>query len=488
MSDDKLKAPPHDNIAELSLLGCVFYDNDVIGAISNRIFMEDFYDVRHSILYDAMTHLYANKVPIDPVTLKVELESRQQFETVGKFETLTELMDLVPSPELYESYAEIVLNKSLLRKLIAGSRHIIADAEADADEVEEVLNRAQEKIFEITERKITHQTLDLSGLLEEIFRKLIENKGLDLGLRTPFPLLDDMTGGFKPGQLIIIAARPGMGKTAFALRIAEHIALKEEKPVAYFSLEMSSESLAERLMCSHAGVPKKKLRKGRLSEMDFGRLSHSCDLLGSSKILIDDSSVLGLADLRAKGRRLVFKQGVKAIFVDYLQLMDPGPNSSRESRQDQVSRLSRGLKQLSRELEIPIFCLAQLNREAEKRSSKEPQLADLRESGAIEQDADVVILLFRPSVYMERGDSELTDEEKTKSEIIVAKQRDGATGKVSARFLGEIMRFETPEQQFDEVRASYESSRTQNTSGFPSDAGSHPFFTSGGFDDEDVGF
>jgi len=430
------RIPPHDVEAEMSLLGSLMLDREAIGLVLPIIPRHEsrrFYQSEHRLIYEALVDLYDKGQPIDLVILRDELNRRGLLEKVGGVEYLVQLAQSVPSAAHAEYYAQIVRDKSLLRDLIACASEIIDQAYSAQREVGELLDEVERKFFSVTEQKVTAEPSTLSDLLEETFQQIQDREGQYLsGLPTGFLELDDLTSGLQPGEMIVIAARPSMGKTAFALNVAEHLAVNENRPVGFFSMEMSRQQIAQRILCSRGRVDSHKLRRGMLNEHEIKQLQLVCDELSDAPLFIDDTPSMTILELRAKARRLWLQHKVEIIFVDYMQLMHcPGA----ENRQQEIAIISRGLKALGRELNIPIVALAQLNRSPEGREGHRPRMSDLRESGAIEQDADVVMLLHRPSYYD-------PNDQPGVAEVIIAKQRNGPTGTIKLHFDERSTRFD----------------------------------------------
>lgn len=430
------RVPPHDLEAEMSLLGSLMLDREAIGyviPVIPRQHSARFYQPEHRILYEALLDLYDKGSAIDLVILRDELTRRGDLERVGGVEYLVQVVQSVPSSANAEFYAAIVRDKALLRDLIVASGEIIDEAYSAHDEVPSILDRAEQKFFMVTEQRVANEAVSLSGLLEETFHQIQDREGNYLtGVPTGFLELDDMTSGLQKTELIIVAARPSMGKTAFGLNLAEHMAVNEGKPCVFFSMEMSRQQVAQRILCSRGRIDSHRLRRGMLNEHEIRQLQMICDELRDAPLFIDDTAGMTVLELRAKARRLWLQHKIEAIYIDYLQLMHtPGA----ESRQQEIAIISRGLKALGRELNLPIIALAQLNRGTEGRDGHRPRMSDLRESGAIEQDADVVALLHRPSYYD-------PNEEPNVAEIILAKQRNGPTGTVKLHFDARSTRFD----------------------------------------------
>ncbi|MEA3366923.1 MAG: replicative DNA helicase [Planctomycetota bacterium] len=440
MPDDPLldKVPPHSLEAEMSVLGAMMLSPDAIGLCIQYLDADVFYRAEHRALFRCLVDLYDRNEPVDLVSMKEALTQRGELEDTGGEDYLVTLADSTPTVANAEYYARVVKEKSLLRGLINAAAEIIRDAHTP-DQVDAVLDRCEQRIFEVVERKIVGQATDMRAILADVMQKLDPvGKTNITGLATGFMDLDDKTRGLQNGEFIVLAARPSVGKSALALNIAEHVAVDEDRPVAFFSLEMSKEELAIRLIASRAEVDGQRLRKGQLSARDGQHVVQDVlPVLSGAPLYIDDTAGLRVIDLRAKARRLVQRHDIELIIVDYLQLMSsPGA----ESRQVEVSNISRGLKALGRELGIPVLAVAQLRRESEEH--KRPRLSDLRESGAIEQDADVVLLLHREEMRLTPGTQE-HEKARGTAELIIAKQRNGPTDTLRLTWQRQYTRFRT---------------------------------------------
>jgi replicative DNA helicase len=440
MPDDPLldKVPPHSLEAEMSVLGAMMLSPDAIGLCIQYLDPDAFYRAEHRVLFTCLVDLYDKNEPIDLVSMKEALGQRGELEDVGGEDYLVTLADATPTVANAEYYARVVKEKSLLRGLINAAAEIIRDAHTP-DQVDDVLDRCEQRIFDVVERKIVGQATDMRSILAEVMQKLdpVGKTGVT-GLPTGFMDLDDKTRGLQNGELIILAARPSVGKSALALNIAEHVAVDNNRPIAFFSLEMSKEELAVRLISSRAEVDGQRLRKGELSARDGQHVVQDVlPVLSGAPLYIDDTAGLRVIDLRAKARRLVQRYDIELILVDYLQLMSsPGA----ESRQVEVATISRGLKALARELDIPVLAVAQLRRESEEH--RRPRLSDLRESGAIEQDADVVLLLHREAMRHTPGTQE-HEQARGTAQLIIAKQRNGPTDTLRLTWQPQYTRFRT---------------------------------------------
>ena len=428
------KLPPHAIDAEMCLLASMMLDKEMIGNVVQIVDRDSFFQADHQIIFDVLVKLYEQNRSIDAVILREELIKRQLLEEVGGVQYLAEMLNRVPSAAHGAHYAGIVREKALLRQLIAASNDILRDAYAPHEEATLVLDKAEKRIFEIAQRKVGKAMVPMEEVLHEVYEMI--GSGGRQGLLSNFIELDSMTNGLQDGELIIVAARPSMGKTAFAMNVIEAISAEQRLPTAVFSLEMSKQQLAQRMLCSRANIDAHKLRKGMLSNDDYTQLAVTVGELAKAPIWVDDSPGLTPLDLRAKARRLKLQHDIKCIMVDYMQLMDnPGP----ESRQQQISEISRGLKAVARELAIPVIALSQLNRASEGRDGHRPRMSDLRESGSIEQDADVVMLLHREDYYRMSEPDFVPD---NIAEVIIAKQRNGPTGTVKLTFMNKTTRFE----------------------------------------------
>lgn len=432
------RLPPQNREAERSVLGSLLRENGVIGDVVQLIRTDNFYLDAHQKIFQGIITLYDRGHPVDLVTLAELLREQKHIEDVGGYAYLAELWDAAPTAANAEYYARIVRDKSLVRHLIHASTEILRDAYDQASPADELLEGAERKILDIAQMGITGSTITLQDALREAYDRIDSRTGKDQmslsGLATGYLDLDEITAGLQNSELVVVAARPSVGKTAYALNLARNIAVEEKAPVFFVSLEQSRIELAERLLCCQAKVDSHKLRKGHLGSADMDKLIEAGDQLRQARLFIDDTPGQGMLRIAANARRLKLREGIKCVMIDYLQLIDP--DNRRDPRQEQVAQISRRLKFLARELQVPVIALAQLNRGVEDRQSHEPRLSDLRESGSIEQDADTVMLLHRPEMY-EPGQSEGT------LEIIIAKQRNGPTGKITLTFLKQFMRFES---------------------------------------------
>ncbi|HEX3764697.1 MAG TPA: replicative DNA helicase [Kofleriaceae bacterium] len=443
---------PHNLDAEASILGGVLLRNEVLTQL-DTLEVEDFYDHKHKVVFQAIRNLEAAARPIDVVTLENEIAKAGKLEAIGGIAFLGELTLRVPTADNVLAYAEIVTDKHQARKLMLAAGEIAEKGYEDGLEVRDYLDDAEGKIFEVTQRRDKSGPEPLKGLVKKVFSSLDERfkaEGGITGVPTGFNDLDLKTAGLQPTELVILAARPAMGKTSFAMSLAQNAATGENHwPCLVFSLEMSSTQLAERMLCSEARVDSSALRRGQLQRQDMTNLTYAAAALSKAPILIDDTPALSLRELRARARRfrsnkeLFGDRKFGLIIIDYLQLMRGSPQAAKASREQEISEISRGLKALAKELNCPVLALSQLNRSLEQRTDKRPQLSDLRESGAIEQDADVILFIYRDVVY--NKDSE----NPNIAEVIIGKNRHGATGTVETHFEGRFTRFENLSQRSD---------------------------------------
>ena len=440
-SDTTLERPLPQNLeAERSILGAVLLDNHALNAAVEKLRTDDFFLPQHRRIFERMVQLGEKQQAIDTVTLMEDLSRRGELEAAGGVAYLSTLADGLPRVTNVEHYARIVKEKSVLRSLIYSASAIQEQALEAADDADVILDRAESKILQLAEDRVRAGLMGVKDLVKENYERLekIFSEGRRItGLATGYPGLDNETAGLQPSELIILAARPSMGKTALALNIAENVALRHREPVAIFSLEMSKESLLLRLLASEARVDAHKFRTGHMNRDDWGKVTTALSNLGEAPIWIDDSASSTVLEMGAKARRLKRDRGLSLMVVDYLQLVVPSNSGRGTNRQEEVSSMSRALKGLAKELKVPIVVLSQLTR-APEREERRPQLADLRESGAIEQDADVVLFINRPNFYK----TDLPEEDRAKAEIIIAKQRNGPTGNLNFVFLSRHTRFE----------------------------------------------
>ncbi len=440
------KLPPHNIEAEQAVLGGVLIDNSIFHQLLEILKPEDFYHPAHRIIFNSFIKLYSKNKPIDLITLKEILEKEEKLEEVGGVVYLASLMEnLVPSANALH-YAEIVREKAIKRELISGGAKIITLAYEFEEDTESLLDQAEQTIFSISESRVLPNFKSSKQLINEVFEQLsarFEKKELITGIPTGYKKLDELTGGLQKSDLIIIAGRPSMGKTAFGLNIGVRAAVKYNIPVAIFSLEMSMEQLMMRMLCARAKVELKKLRTGFLDDDDWAKLYEAADELSKASIFIDDTPALEPLELRARCRRLKSEHDLGLVIIDYLQLMHVP--QKKDSREQEISYISRNLKALAKEIDVPVVALAQLNRKVEERKDKRPMLSDLRESGAIEQDADVIIFLYRDEVYNKKEDNP----KKGIAEIIIGKQRNGPIGSLELAYLSKYTAFEELEKSDD---------------------------------------
>jgi replicative DNA helicase len=431
------RTPPHNIEAEQAVLGAIFLDPDAISSASEILIPEDFYRASHQLIYRVMLELSDKGEPIDIVTATTVLANNQQLDDVGGVSYLSDLANAVPTAANITYYCKIVEEKSILRRLIRTATDIVTDSYSKEDEVEEVLNESEKRILEVSNRKNASSFKNIKDVLMEVYDNidlLHKNQGEVTGIATGFRDLDRITSGFQRNDLIIVAARPSVGKTAFALNIAQNVAIKTEENVAIFSLEMGADQLVSRMLCAEGNIDAQRLRTGTLEEEDWGRLSMAMGSLSNAGIFIDDTPGIRVSEIRSKCRRLKQEHGLGMILIDYLQLIQ-GSAGSQENRQQEVSEISRSLKGLARELNVPLIALSQLSRGVESRQDKRPMMSDLRESGSIEQDADIVGFLYRDDYYDKES------EKQNIIEIIIAKQRNGPVGNVELAFVKEYNKF-----------------------------------------------
>src|SRR5689334_2414831 len=444
-AQDIHRPPPHSVEAEQGVLGSMLISpRDAIAEVVEKITADYFYVPAHQTIFEVLVELWNAGAGIDLITFTQVLRDRNVLETVGGPSFITNLYTFVPTAANVNYYLEIVRDKYILRQIIAAATDGVRRAYEEQDEVNTLLDEVEQKIFAVGETRFKGKMLSMKDQVMEAIEsieKLYERKGGITGVSTGLVEFDRMTSGMHASEMIVIAARPSMGKTALAMNIAEHVAINEKLPVGVFSLEMSSQQLVQRLLCSRARVNLQKVRDGFLGERDFPSLTAAASKLAEAKIFIDDTASLTILELRAKARRLKAQQDVQLIIIDYLQLLRSTSRRVQDNRQLEISEISAGLKGLAKELKIPVIVVAQLNRQPEQRSGGKPRLSDLRESGSIEQDADLVGLLVRPEIYEE--DEEARAEKAGEAEFIIAKQRNGPVGEISLTFLKEFTRFET---------------------------------------------
>lgn len=431
------KIPPQNIDAEKSLLGAVLIDEETLSDISEHVTEKDFYDKRHGIVFGGMMRLYEKHKPVDLLTLSEELSKKKELEIVGGSAYLTELTNYVPTAANAETYAEMVAQKAVRRRLIKASSEISELGFNEDTTTQELLEKAEAELFSVSDQSLKQDLVSIESILTESFDRLEElhrNKGSLRGVRTGYRDLDNMTAGLQRSDLIILAARPAMGKTTLVTNLAYNVATVAKQSVLFFSLEMSKEQLVDRMLADASGVDAWNIRTGNLSDQDFSKLSEAMGEMAEAPIYIDDTPGLSVLEMRTKARRAAHEAPLGLVIVDYLQLMQ-GSGRGDGNRVQEVSEISRGLKLIARELNVPVIALSQLSRSVESRNPQIPQLADLRESGSIEQDADIVMFIYREAYYNPETDREnITD-------LIIAKHRNGPTGKVELYFHPERLRF-----------------------------------------------
>lgn len=445
------KVPPQNIEAEQSILGSILLDNQALNNALEILEAKDFYSEAHRRIFTATIELSDRNEPCDLITLANILKNKKQLDAVGGVAYLASLVDNVPSAANIAYYAKIVKERAILRSLIGTATGILKNSYDTGADVDRVLDEAEHAIFEISENKIRPAFFPIKDIIKDSFKtieRLYERKSLITGVPTGFEKIDDLTSGLQKSELIIIAGRPSMGKTAFALNIASHAAVEMGLPVAIFSLEMAKEQLAMRMLASEAKVDSQRLRRGLLGETDWPKLTIAAGRISDAPIFIDDTPALMVLEMKAKARRLKAENGLELIVLDYLQLMRGG--GYKDSREQEISEISRSLKALAKELRVPVIALSQLNRKVEDRTNRRPQMADLRESGAIEQDADLIAFIYRDEVYNRSEDNP----EKGMAEIIIGKQRNGPVGIVKLAFMEKYTSFENLARPEDIVYTS----------------------------------
>jgi len=449
MSESFQKVPPHNLEAEQSLIGSMMLSEDAVVIALETVEAVDFYQTAHRHIFQALVDLFNAQRPCDLITLQEELRSKEKLAEIGGVSYLSQLLNVVPTSRNAEHYARIVKEKSMLRRLIMLSGEISTTAYDPQAQAELCIDQAEQKVLQLSQFKITRPYLRVKDLVKPTFsylEQLYENKQAVTGIPSGFRDLDEYTAGFQKSDLVILAARPSMGKTAFVLNMAQYAAYQTQTPVMLFSLEMSHTQLVTRLLCSEARIDGQKVRRGYLGDEDWMKLSITAGILEETPILIDDTANASLLEIRSKARRAYAQDKIGMIIIDYLQLISWSGSEKPESRQQEVSAISRSLKGLARELNVPVVCLSQLSRAVESRTDKRPMLSDLRESGAIEQDADVVLFLYRDSYYNPQK-----EESKGKGEVIIAKQRNGPVGSVELAFNSNFAKFDN----LDRVHSEY---------------------------------
>jgi len=443
-SDDR--TPPHNIEAEQSVIGAIFLAPQSFSTASELLMAEDFYRASHQRIFAAMMKLSDRGEPIDVVTVTTYLSNVKQLDEIGGVAYLTQVAESVPTAANIEYYSKIVEEKALLRRLIRAATDIVKSGFESEDAVEDALNEAEKSILEVSSRNNSGAFQNIKDVLIDVYDKieqLHESKGDVTGIPTGYHDLDRITSGFQKNDLIIIAARPSVGKTAFALNVAQNVAVNTDENVAIFSLEMGADQLVQRMLCAEGNIDSQRLRNGQLLPDDWGKLTMAMGSLSTAGIYIDDSAGIRVSEIRSKCRRLKQEHGLGMIMIDYLQLIS-GSANSKENRQQEVSEISRSLKGLARELEVPLIALSQLSRNVESRTDKCPMMSDLRESGSIEQDADIVGFLYRDDYYDEDSEKENI------IEIIISKQRNGPTGTVELAFVKEYNKFVDLDHRYSE--------------------------------------
>ena len=434
--EDVTRIPPHSVESEQSILGSILLDKDAIITVSETIRPSDFYKEAHKIIYECMLKLSNKNEPIDLITLTEELKKQGHLDDVGGISYITSLSTIVPTTSNVKYYADIVKEKSVLRQLIKASNDIINLGYENSVKVEEVLERAEKRIFDISQEKASDDFKSINEVLVDAYdmiEKLYTNKSDVTGITTGFKDLNKKINGLQRTDSILIAARPAMGKTAFSLNLVQNAALKGDASVAVFSLEMSKDQLVQRMLAAQSHVELKKIKTGTLDENDWPRIIDAMAVLSNASIHIDDTPGIKISELRSKCRKLKIEKGLDLILIDYLQLMEGEGNN--ESRQQEIAKISRSLKIIAKELNCPVVALSQLSRAPEQRADHRPMLSDLRESGSIEQDADIVMFLYRDEYYHPDSES------KNIGEVLIAKNRHGETGSVELVWLGEVQKF-----------------------------------------------
>lgn len=441
------KIPPQSIDAEMSLLGAILIDDQVLSDVSDKLKPFDFYDKRHATIFDAMLLLYEKHKPVDLLTLSDELNAKGNLEVIGGSAYLTEITDYVPTSAHAGAYADMIRTKAIRRRLIKASAEIAELGYNEEKTVQELLEQAEADLFSVSDASLKQDLVSLEHILTESFDRIEElhrNKGSLRGIPTGYRDIDAKTAGLQKSDLIILAARPAMGKSTFVSNLAYNIATQAKKAVLFFSLEMSKEQLVDRMLAEASGVDAFNIRTGNLSEDDFSKLSDAMGEMAEAPIYIDDTPGLSVLEMRTKARREAHNQPLGLIIVDYLQLMQGSGRSNDGNRVQEVSEISRGLKLIARELDVPVIALSQLSRSVESRHPQIPQLADLRESGSIEQDADIVMFLYREDYYNPDTENQhITD-------LIIAKHRNGPTGRIQLYFHPEQLRFMSLDRQAEE--------------------------------------
>ena len=449
------RLPPHSPEAEQGVLGCVLLSpNECLGECVARFKAggEVFYDLRHQTIFNALVEMYDARQAIDLITLQQRLKDKQLLEQVGGLSYLASLPDTVPSAANLSYYLDIVHEKYLLRKMIRTCTEVVSRVYDYEGEVDALLDEVEREVLRISEARVEAETNTIKELVKRAINTVEDfhaRQGMLTGIGTGFADFDKLTTGLHPGEMLVIAARPSMGKTSLAMNIAEHVAIDQKLPVAVFSLEMAANSLVLRMLCSRARVNLRSVREGFLADRDFPRLTNAAGGLSSAPLYIDDTANLSILQLRARARRMWQQYGIKLFIIDYLQLLHSTARRA-ENRQQEIADISSGIKSLAKELNVPVIVLSQLNRELEREKNRKPRLSDLRESGAIEQDADVVGLLYKPSSGDDEESGSAAEEDAVPVNLLIAKQRNGPTGDVNLTFLKSYPRFESAAKVSDE--------------------------------------
>ncbi len=431
------RVPPHNVEAEQAVLGAMLIKKEAIAEAIEIVRPDDFYRDAHRIVFEAMLELFQKNEPVDIVTVTEQLKKNDLLEKAGGIAFITALDNAVPTAANVAYHAKIVEEKAQLRNLINAATEIAGTAYEDTEDMAEIMDRAEKRILDVASRENTGAFVPIKDIVMGTFQQIenrAKNSGALTGLPSGFIDLDRLTAGFQPSDLVLVAARPSMGKTAFTLNIATYVAVHERKPVAFFSLEMSKEQLVQRMLCAEGGIDSQRLRKGELDD-EWPKLVEAADRLSGAPIYIDDTPGITVMELRSKARRLKAEHGLDLVIIDYLQLMQGRGGKSGDNRQQEISEISRSLKALARELSVPVIALSQLSRSVESRQIKRPMLSDLRESGSLEQDADIVMFLYREDYYTEETDKQNI------TEVIIAKHRNGPVDKIDLFFQKEFTKF-----------------------------------------------
>lgn len=449
MSNDRL--PPQNIDAEMSLLGAILIDEDAISSVTDLIRAEDFYDKRHITIYDHMIRLYDVNKPIDLLTLTESLRKQKQLDDIGGASYLSELSNFVAMSANIKHYAEIVRQKSLRRGIMKAAKEVAEESYDESKPIEELIEQSEKKILGVTETSVKQDLVKIEDILTDSFDRIDElhnDKGKVRGVPTGFRDLDAKLSGLQDSDLIILAARPSMGKSTLAMNIAHSIAVNEKKPVLYFSAEMSKEQLVDRVLAAEANIDAWKIRTGNLADEDFEKIGHAMGVLSEAPLYIDDTPGISPLEMRTKARREHHKHPIGLVVVDYLQLMSSHSARANENRVQEISQISLGLKALARELSVPVLALSQLSRAVESRTPPRPMLSDLRESGSIEQDADLVMFIYRDDVYNPENSAK-----PNIADILISKHRNGPTGQIEMFFDAKHLRFMTLDKQHSEAPA-----------------------------------